>query len=64
MIGFVETQYFVNEICTSDHMFTSGIWDKFIKFAFYLFWNLPNKTREILKFQKMNEATLSQISQY
>ena len=39
------------------------ILDKFTKFIFWKFGNLPRETREILKFQKMDEIDLSQISQ-
>ena len=30
-------------------------WDKFPEFTFLKLWNLPSKTREISKFQKMNQ---------
>ena len=44
-------------------MFKREILDKFTEFTFLKFWNLPSGTREISKFQKMNEAIFPQISQ-
>ena len=53
----------VSEIlCASNHMFKKEIWDKFTEFTFLKFWNLPSQTREISKFQKMNEVNFPQIS--
>ena len=43
-------------------MFKREIWDKFTEFTFLKFWNLPSETREISKFQKMNEVNFPQIS--
>ena len=43
-------------ISTSNHMFKRQIWDKFTEFTFL------SETREISKFQKMNEINFSQIS--
>ena len=41
-------------------MFEREIWDKFTEFAFFKFWNRPSETREISKFQKMNEVRITQ----
>ena len=49
------------EICTSNHMFKREIWDKSSEFTFLKFWNLPSETREISKFQKMNEVSFPRI---
>ena len=49
-------------ISTSNHMFKREIWDKFTEFTFFEFRNLPSKTREISKFQKINEVNFPQIS--
>ena len=43
-------------------MFKTKVWDKFTEFTFLKFWNLTIETREISKFQKMNEASFTQIS--
>ena len=40
-------------------MFIRQIWGKFTSF---FFWNLPCFTREVSKFQKMNELNFPQIS--
>ena len=49
-------------VSVSNHMFKREIWDKFTKFTFLKFLNLPSETREISKFQKMNEVNFPQIS--
>ena len=36
--------------------------DKFTEFTFLKFWNFPGETKEISKFQKMNEINFPQIS--
>ena len=43
-------------------MFKREMWDKFTEFTFLKFWNLPIETREIPKFQKMNEVNFPQLS--
>ena len=43
-------------------MFKREIWEKFTEFTFLKFWNLPSETREISKFQKMNQVNFPQIS--
>ena len=49
-------------ISTSNQMFKREIWDKCTEFTFLKFWSFPSKTREISKFQKMNEVNFPQIS--
>ena len=48
-------------ICASNHMFKRKIWDKFTEFTFLKFWDPPSETREISKFQKINEVNFPQI---
>ena len=43
-------------------MFMREIWDKFTEFTFLKFSHLSSETREIPKFQKMNEVNFPQIS--
>ena len=43
-------------------MIKKKIWDKFTEFTFLKFWNLSSETKEISKFQKMNEVNFLQIS--
>ena len=50
-------------ISTSNHMFKKETWDKFTEFTFFKFQDVPSKTREISKSQKMSEVNLPQISQ-
>ena len=49
-------------ISTRNHMFKREIWDKFTEFTFLKFWRCPSQTREISKFQEMNEVNFPQIS--
>ena len=42
-------------------MFASEISDKFVEFVF---WNAPYEAMDILKFPKMDEVSLSQITQH
>ena len=51
------------QISTSNHMFKREIWNEFTEFTFLKFWNLPIETREISKFEKINEVNFSEISQ-
>ena len=55
-------EYLYHEISTSNQMFKREICDKFTEFTFLKFWNLPSETREISKFQKINEVNFPQIS--
>ena len=49
-------------INASNHMYKRKIWNKFTELAFLKFENLPSETREISKFQKMNEVNFPKIS--
>ena len=49
-------------INASNHMYKRKIWNKFTELTFLKFENLPSETREISKFQKMNEVNFPKIS--
>ena len=49
-------------INASNHMCKRKIWNKFTELTFLKFENLPSETREISKFQKMNEVNFPKIS--
>ena len=50
------------KICTTNHVFKRKIWDKFTEFTFWKYSNLQSETKEISKFQKMNEVNFPEIS--
>ena len=52
----------MQQIYASNHMFKREIWDKLNKFTFLKFRNLLSETREISKFQKMNEVNFLKVS--
>ena len=49
-------------LSASNNMFKREIWDKLTEFTFLKFWNLHSETREISKFQEINNVNFPQIS--
>ena len=54
------------DICISNHMFKREIWDKFTEISRVHFFEIlkfqKSETREISKFQKMNEVNFPKVS--